>query len=322
MNGPGLAWSWPAALLGAVYALPAAAVAADDPSKGLALAIGVLPAALVGAAPTRRARLAVVVLGALVGIPMLVGGALANVPLLAVAAIALLGPLTALLAARSRLGLIAMSFSLPMVGVGLSYAGSGTAAELAGLMVAGSAFACLISLLLPEQDSPNRPTAPAPPAPTLDYGSRLGAAGATAAAVGFLLDLDHVGWACAATLLVMRPAPEMQRLRSVGRVLAVAVGAIAAIALVDLDPADGWYALAAVATIAGAAGTRGSHWYVMPAFTTFLVFLLLLHSDPQAAGARFAERLGETLLGVGLAYGFGLALPAFLARRRQAPTLL
>ena len=44
------------------------------------------------------------------------------------------------------------------------------------------------------------------------------------------------------------------------------------------------------------------------AFTTFIVFLLLLYSDPDAAGARFAERLGETVLGVGIAYGFGLLL--------------
>src|SRR5436305_12248728 len=53
-----------------------------------------------------------------------------------------------------------------------------------------------------------------PTGPTLAFGVRLGAAGATAAAIGFLLDLEHVGWACAAALLVMRPAPEMQRLRS------------------------------------------------------------------------------------------------------------
>jgi hypothetical protein len=47
----------------------------------------------------------------------------------------------------------------------------------------------------------------------------------------------------------------------------------------------------------------------------FLVFLLLLNSEPDAGGARFAERVGETLLGVGLAYLFGPVLPA-LGRRR------
>lgn len=87
-----------------------------------------------------------------------------------------------------------------------------------------------------------------------------------------------------------------------------------------LDPADGWYGLAALAAVAGAAGTRGSRWYVTPAFTTLLVFLLLLlHARPEDAAWRFGERLGETLLGVGLAYLFGLALPRLPERRRPPP---
>ncbi len=43
------------------------------------------------------------------------------------------------------------------------------------------------------------------------------------------------------------------------------------------------------------------------AFSTFLVFLLFLSEDPDAAAARFGERVGETVLGVGLAYLVGLA---------------
>jgi hypothetical protein len=249
---------------------------------------------------------------------MLIGGLLAGVPVLAVAAIALLGIATALLARRSRIGQITMVLSLPMVGVGLSYADIGQVAGLAALMVAGSVIACAVSMLWPEGVvEPARDSRPAANLPTLPYGARLGAAGATAAAIGFALDLDHVGWACAAALLVMRPAPEMQQLRSVGRILAVTSGALLAIALVMLDPPVGWYSLAAIGAIAGAAGTHRSRWYVTSAFTTFLVFLLLLYSDPQDAGARFAERLSETFLGVGLAYIFGLGLPALSRRRRD-----
>jgi hypothetical protein len=55
---------------------------------------------------------------------------------------------------------------------------------------------------------------------------------------------------------------------------------------------------------------------VTAAFTTFLVFLLLLYSDPQTATKPVNERLLETVLGVAIAYLFGLALPA-LAQRRQ-----
>ena len=207
-----------------------------------------------------------------------------------------------------------MTLSLPMVGVGLSYSDIGTAAGLAALMVLGSLFACLVSMLWPEQPASAPPDRPAPTGPTLDYGIRLGAAGATAAAIGFALDLEHVGWACAAALLVMRPTAEMQRLRSVGRIVAVAAGALAGIALVRLSPPAAVYSVAVIATIAGAAGTHRSRWYVTPAFTTFLVFLLLLYAQPESAASRFNERLLETMLGVGLAYAYGLALPALMHR--------
>lgn len=314
---PGIAWSWPDAALGAVYALPAAIVVANDPQQGLGLSVGVLPAAILGLAATRRERRRVVVLGVLTGLPVLLGGLLAGVPVLAVAGIALLSVGAVLLAQRSRIGLVAMTLSLPMVGVGLSYSDVGDAAGIAGLIVAGSLFAYLVTLPLPERTPLAAAGRMAAQPPTLAYGARLGAAAASAAAIGFLLDFEHVGWACAAALLVMRPAQDMQRLRSVGRVLAVAIGALAAIALVRLDPPAGAYAAATVLALAAAAATHASRWYVTSAFTTYLVFLLLLYANPDAAGARFAERLSETLLGVGLAYLFGLALPA-LRRRRAA----
>jgi hypothetical protein len=315
LRAAGLTWNWPSAGLGAVYALPAAVVVFIDVRLGVALAVGVLPAAIAGLPPTRRARLAVLVLGVVTAISMLLGGALAGVPVLAVMVIALLAVATALLAARSRAGQIAMTLSLPLVGIGLSYTDLDVAAAAAGLIIAGSMYASLVLMLLPERvhDS-SSPAGRAPVSPTLGYGLRLGAAGATAAAIGFWLELEHVGWACAAALMVMRPAPEMQRLRSVGRILAVAVGAVAAIAFVRLAPPAAAYSIAVVAAVTAAAATHASRWYVTAAFTTFLVFLLLLYADPDTAGSRFGERVGETLLGVGLAYAFGLALPTLIQR--------
>jgi uncharacterized membrane protein YccC len=238
---------------------------------------------------------------------------LSGVPVLAVAAILGLGVGSAQLAGRFRFGTLAMNLSLPMAGVGLSYS-AGKAAGAAALIVVGSACACAISMLLPEQRAAAAPPARRPPAaaPTLDYGIRLGAAGATAAAIGFVLDLDHVGWACAAALLVMRPAAEMQRLRSVGRIVSVFLGAVAAVALVHAGPPAAVYSLAVLAALAGVAGVHASRWYVVPAFTTFLVFLLLLYSHPQDAASRFGERVLETLLGVSIAYLFGLVLPALM----------
>jgi hypothetical protein len=308
-------WDWSAATLGAIYALPGAVVILSDRPRGLALVLGVLPAAIVGLMPTRRGRLAIIVLGTAIGFPMFIGGLLADVPVLAVVAIAGLGIGSALLAARVRFGQVAMTLSLPMVGVGLSYPDLGKAAGLAGLMVLGSIFACVASMFWPERTPAQAPAAA--PTPTLGYGVRLGAAGATAAAIGFLLDLEHVGWACAAALLVMRPAAEMQRLRSVGRIVAVAIGALAAIGFVRLTPVAWVYSLAAIAALTACGATHRSRWYVTPAFTTFLVFLLLLYSRPQDAASRFNERLLETVLGVGIAYVFGLALPALAQRQRQ-----
>jgi Fusaric acid resistance protein-like len=311
-------WDWSVAALGAVYALPAAVVALSDRQRGIALAVGVLPGAIAGLLPRRRGRLAIVLLGAAIGVPMFLGGLLAGVPILAVASIAALGVGAAALAARFRLGTIAMTLSLPMFGVGLSYSDIGKAAGVAGLMVLGSVFACLVSMLWPERPPPTRRDPPTPTAkPTLGYGVRLGAAGATAAAIGFILDLEHVGWACAAALLVMRPSADMQRLRSAGRILAVAIGALAGAALVRVHPPAAVYSVAIIVVIAAAGATHRSRWYVTSAFTTFLVFLLLLYSEPQTATKRFNERVVETLLGVGIAYFYGLALPALAQRRRE-----
>lgn len=302
-----------------MYAIPGAVVILGDPAKGFGFTVGVLPAAIVGLAPTRRGRVRSVSVGVLAGLSIFIGGALADIPVVAVIAIGLLALGATWLAARTPIGQLALFFSLPMVGVGLSYS-TGKAAGVALLMIAGSVYAAAVSLLWPEHAPPPgaRSGPVAMPGATLDYGIRLGLAGAIAAAIGFILDLDHVGWACAAALLVMRPVAEMQRLRSVGRICAVVIGAIAAIVIVEIGPPHGVYAVVAILALAGAAGTHGSRWYVTPAFTTFLVFLLLLYSHPSSAASRFNERVLETLLGVGLAYLFGLGIPSLLESARAA----
>ncbi len=326
-NGPrragepaNLVWNWTNAAVGAVYAIPGALVILADPAKGFGFTVGVLPAAIIGLAPTRRGRIRSVSVGVLAGISIFIGGALADIPVLAVIGIGLMSVGATWLAARTPIGSLALFFSLPMVGVGLSYS-TGKAAGVAVLMIAGSVYAAAVSLLWPEHATPpgSRSGPAATPDATLEYGIRLGLAGAIAAAIGFILDLDHVGWACAAALLVMRPVAEMQRLRSVGRICAVVIGAIGAIAIVEAAPSHAVYAILAVLALAGAAATRGSRWYVTPAFTTFLVFLLLLYSQPSSAASRFNERVLETLLGVGLAYLFGLAIPSLYEGERKAP---
>ena len=300
--------------------MPAALVMFNDIPRGLSLAVGTIPVAAGGLAPTRRGRLRSSFLGVLVGVPILLGSTLAGVPWLAVVTLFLLAVAAVALARRvGRFGQIVLSLGLPMVGIGFSYDDIATGAALALIMVAGSLYASLVSLLWPELSKPV--AAPAsPPPPSFDYGVRLGLAGATAAAIGFALDLDHVGWACAAALLVMRPSAEMQKLRSIGRLVSVIVGALAGIAIARTEPPAGVYSAVVVGAVALLAAPRGSRWYVTPAFTTLLVFLLLLYSDPASAGHHFGERVVETLLGVGLAYLFGLAIPGIVARWRQPRT--
>ncbi len=101
---PGLAWAWSGAALGTSYAIPAAIVAATDVRKGVALAVGVLPATIIGLPARRRGRVVLAALGFLAGVPMVVGSVLAGVPTLAVIAIALAGVAAAGAAARSPIG--------------------------------------------------------------------------------------------------------------------------------------------------------------------------------------------------------------------------
>jgi len=312
----GVDWSWSGALRGAAYAAPAAVVAVGDVSAGLALAVGVVPAAVLAVAPTRRDRWVTAVVGALAGVSILVGSVVAHVPVVAVATVfGLAVGVIAVARRRPRVGAALMGLALPLVGVGLSYRDLDEAATIAGLMVAGSVYAALVSLAWPER-APSPPPTSAAARPPLVYGVQLGLAGATAAAIGFALDFDHVGWATAACLLVMRPSADLQRLRSNGRIISVIVGAACAGVLAHTTDAPAAYSVAVVVALALAAATRASRWYVTATFTTFLALSLLVYSDPDSAGARFNERVVETLLGVGLALLFGPVLGRVLAARR------
>ena len=63
-----------------------------------------------------------------------------------------------------------------------------------------------------------------------------------------------------------------------------------------------------IAVIAATA-TAGSRWYVVPAFTTFIVFVLLLAHAPDQAESRFWERVLETAFGITVATVVGLWTP-------------
>jgi hypothetical protein len=313
---PALAWSWPQALAGAVYALPAALVALSDPQSGVPLAVGVLPAAILPVPGPRRARVAILLVGVIAGLSLFVGGVLAHLPAVLTAVLLVVAVVgAALLSAVAPRGQVVLALGVPLVAAGLSYDDLATSAGAALLLVAGSAYAWLVSLAWPEHDVAARPGRGLPDRRAmLGYGLRLGMAAAIAYLVAVGLDLDHAGWAAAACLLVARPQVDLLQSRGVGRVVAVTIGAAAAGIALRADPPNGVYAALAVAVLASAAATSASRWYISSAFTTFLVFLLLLFDHPEQTAQKFDERVGETVLGVGLAYAFGWLVPALMNR--------
>ena len=317
---PAIVWRWSTALLGGLCSLPAALVTLQNPSHGLALAFGALPAAAVGVQGTRRSRYVILIVGVCIGLGLVVGAALSRYWFLAVAGLFVLCLGTAVLCAHVRIGALLMMLAVPMVGAGLSFNGDvGRAVEAAGVIVVGAVFGWLLCLCWPEGEAKNQAQARLPgQAAMVEYGVRLGLAGALCTGLGFGLDLDHKGWATAACLLVMRPTAEMIRLRSAGRVISVTAGALAAslLTLREVEPAV--IACAVVAALTGLAATRSSRWYVTGGFTTFVVILLLIYGTPTDAQSRLVERVGETLLGVGIALLFGVALPALRRRKDSA----
>ncbi|GAC67649.1 FUSC family protein [Gordonia soli] len=318
---PWVVWRWAPALVGALTATPAAAVAVADVRAGAALAVGAIPALVLGVPRDRRRRAILLSAGLILGIPMLVGATVAPIPAVAVAtivAIPLLATWSAPRLGRPRLSMLLITMAPPLIGLGFSMDGFSSGVTVTMLFVAGSVVAYGAALAIPIRwiaDAPeDRPT---PVLPGIGYGVRVALVGAITASAGFALDLDHVGWACAAALLVIRPDRNLQEWRTVGRFISVFVGALTAAAIVDIAPPAAVIAAALVVALAAAAATRGSRWYILPTFTTFLVILLLAYPDVGEAQSRLLERLGETVFGLAVAAIVGLARPALVARVRR-----
>jgi hypothetical protein len=310
-----IVWNWRGALFGLVLALPGAIlILSDRVMPGIALLVGVLAAAIINVPPTRNKRIRMFVVGALFAVSITVGAFLAQWPVVAIIGIALIAFGAAQLAARTPLGMIVLSLVLPIMGIGFSYDVK-AAASFGALIVLGSLYAWLVSLLFPEERAPVAPQAPLlPPARARQYGVLLALTAATTATLGFTLHVEHVGWIVGAALLVMRPSHEMQEIRSVGRLIAVLVGAFSASLLLAIGVPTWVIAIVAPAAIIGLAATHTSRWYLNAAFTTFLVFWMLLYQQTGSGqiAHRFFERALETLAGVGIAYFFGLLVPRAL----------
>lgn len=308
-----IVWSWSNALLCSIAVLPAVIIAANGNLKvGLALTIGVLPSAIIGLQPTRKKRIASPVVGTLLGLSIILGSWLTQWEVVAVVGLFLLAVVAAKLASRWVIGLLATNLILPLVAIGFSYPDIKDAASFAAAILASSLFAYLVSLAWPQfKPLKTRTRQLLTTRQAQTYGIQLGLAGATAAAIGFALNFEHVGWAAGAALLVMRPEEDAQKLRSIGRLVSVAIGAIAACLLLSQTTSPLIISICAGIAIVVAGATAASRWYMTATFTTFIVFLLLLNSNPASAAveSRFDERVLETILGVTLAYLFGIFMP-------------
>lgn len=315
---PGVTWTWSRFALGLCYAFPALVAAPFSPTVSLALALGVIPAAAFGVPPRKRGRTSILVIGTLTAAGIILGSTLTQVPTIAIVSIFALSVGTSLWSIHGRLGQLSLAVVLPIVGIGLSFADPKIAGVTAILMAAGSCYAWGVSLLWPNRDDP--PLAPPPSlrgSAMLVYGTLLGCASALAAMIGYLLHLEHVGWATAAALLVMRPVRGQVVMRSVGRAVSVVFGALCA-ALISVLNADGIFAsVLACLAIAALCATQGSRWYVAPAFTTFVALTLILRTATGSPAERFTERSIETFVGIGAALLFGAIIPAAISASRH-----
>jgi hypothetical protein len=316
--GPAVVWSWPDAARGLVYALPAAVATAIDPAVGVPLALGVLPACLLPLPGPRRARVVIAVVGLMCGAALFVGGALAHLPTIVTALALVAVVVAAALASAGRPGgRLLLVLAAPLTAAGLSYDDWGTSASAALLLSVGAVYAWTVSLLWPQRQAVTRAPAALPSrGDMVRYGLLLGSGAAVAYLVAASAGVDHPGWAPAACLLVARPDAGLLWSRAVGRVVAVLLGALVAVGVVAAELPPPVLAVVAGLVVSTAAATRGSRWYITSAFTTFVVFVMLLQAHPEQASQKVGERVGETLIGVALAVLFGIGLPALASRTR------
>jgi hypothetical protein len=117
-----IAWNWADAGHCALCALPSGLVIlTGDANNGLAWAVGILPAAIIGMAPARRDRSTLVGIGGLFAISIMIGSVLSQAAVRAVAGIFFIAYGCALLASRMALGQVAIALCAPVAAIGLSY---------------------------------------------------------------------------------------------------------------------------------------------------------------------------------------------------------
>ncbi len=311
------------AAVGVAPAIPLIALGHLTP--GVAFAIGLLPTSLMGIAPRRKLRVLYGIIGCLFGVGILVGATInsAHIPVVSAGLFLVICLGATMLAARRPAGTLLLGILIPSLGVGTGYEVS-KAAALTVAFMAGSLWSCLVTLPVHEfpgdPDVRERLLAMRPPH-VKTYGVLLGLTAATAILVGDIFDIPYAGWIATAAMLVIRPLSQMTGWRGVGRAISTIVGTILVIITLNLDLGYPATAVACAVIAILTIGARTSKLYITSFGTAFLILTIELHEVSSTASLHQVGRyrIGNNVLGAGIALLYGLLVAWLLARTYFAP---
>lgn len=284
---------------------------------GVAFAIGLLPASLLGIGASRKLRVIYAIFGCMFGLGVFAGSLLTLLPSIWLAGLALAAVAysSVQLAAKREIGVVLLALVVPSIAVGLGYEPS-TAVGLSLAFILGSLWSGAVSLFWPVQK--------AVPQKSVDfvihhpkvYGILLGLAACTAAVVGYYFDPLYAGWTATATMLIMRPIDGMVRLRGIGRALSTVAGTISAIVLVQADLPQVLLAATLSASVMFVISTRTSRWYIVPFATSFLILTVISYETENLGLIQQTgwNRIADNLLGAAIALFYGYIVPRVLQR--------
>jgi hypothetical protein len=322
-----ITWDWAEAGRGALTALPAAVIMlAVDVSLGIVFALGTLPVAMLGVPPHRAQRPRLGLAGLAFAVSYALGSVLGLQAVVAVAGLTVLAYAGVMFSARKPAAKLLPAMMLPALALGMNHPAP-DGFVVAGVMLAGCAWATLITYRWPQSHPPAIRSTPPGPAPdpaaarraTHIYAVLFTTAAGLGLALGYLLNLVHVAWAAAAAMFIMRPDPGLLTSRAIGRTVATFAGVAVAALLLRRGPTEIALAIVTVAAVAAMVAVHASRWYIAPAGSGIIVMLVSGAAGTRVLDVTFTERITETALGAGLALFFGVATPAglrWLARRR------
>ncbi|MDR3527178.1 MAG: FUSC family membrane protein [Rhizomicrobium sp.] len=158
--------------------------------------------------------------------------------------------------------------------------------------------------------------------PVMRYAIRL----TGAMTCGYLLTLllpnmVHGGWVLLTTSLILRASYSITRQRRNDRIIGTAAGCVVAAVLVHYIPRDFLF-LPVIFTVGGAHAFADVAFRItgMCASITALLQLHFLGPEVEPSTVLVIERLGDTFVGAGLAWGFSFLLPSW--ERRNVPKLV